>query len=162
MGWLQHPNKGDTGALRVAWLDTWLKRYESLGAPHPSTPQLDRRCKNYAASGTKTKPFLDTPATFFASHLFETAGATVVCPERMLYFSRQMLARWLEFWNGQGVDLLTQPIPKAVFFNDAPDETVRILDRWKSVPVLEAMLVEARMQRELPCPDTSRSRGPRL
>lgn len=162
MGWLQHPNKGDTGALRVAWLDTWLKRYESLGAAYPHIPQLNRRWRNYEASGTKTKPFFDTPATFFASHLFEAVGATVIGPERMLDFSRQMLDRWLEFWNGQGVDLLTQAIPKAVFFNDAPDETVGILERWKSVPVLEAMLVEARMQRELPCPDTSRPRGPRL
>lgn len=146
-GWLKSSTLEDTGQARVEWLDRWLGRFEDQGVAMPATAKLDRRCRAVEASGTKPKPFLDTPATLFAAHMFPSKGAYVETLDKMSPFARQMLDHWLDFWARNGVDLDAIAIPKVVVFANDPDQTITLRERWKDVPQLEGVLVKARFDR---------------
>lgn len=148
-GWLQGANSNQTHSLRVQWLDTWLERYESFGVPHPQKAQLDRRYRAHQESGMSCDRFLDTPATLFISRMFHVEGPRTRGLSTMPAFARQMLDRWLDFWDSQQVDLAAQRIPKPAMWEGAPEETTGMLEHW-DMPGLEEIFQERNMKRHLP------------
>lgn len=153
-GWLKGTSPSQTEALRMKWLDTWLGRYEKLRGSLPTEPTLDRRWRGFVESGMRTNHFLDSPVTLFLSRMFHVDGPRVRGLDTMPDFSRSMLERWCKFWADQGVDLLSQRIPKAVFPEEVPVETT-VMELWKGVKGLEEMTLKADMEAQLPTSPTA-------
>lgn len=165
-GWLKGSDHAQTEDLRVEWLETWLGRYEALGAALPVEASLDRRYRAYLESGGNYNRFVDTPASLFLAQMFRMDGPRSLDPKLIPEFALKMLDRWWDFWADQGVDLLSERIPKPTWAGEGvPAETVGVLEQWKNVAGLEELMLEKKMAfhlSESSAPDRSKKPGARF
>lgn len=101
------------GRDRVAWVRTWLDRYEDEGGPAHIDACIPWRMRTMVANGTRPdEDFLDTPASLWIALFCKVnPGAQGLPYPGSRDHADQICQAWAAFWARNGIDIEQTEVP---------------------------------------------------